>query len=151
MSLCFRDGSFDTIVTSCTMCSVPHPAKVFNDLRRALIPGGRLFMFEHVRSHSPILGAVLDLMTIVTRRGGTEMNRHTLSAAMEAGFRVLAVKPIFLDIILAVEAVKDEADDRLIGQAACHDRNRPSLPRKALPQIVRQPQGAALEQPSTVC
>ncbi|MCZ2078545.1 MAG: class I SAM-dependent methyltransferase [Bryobacterales bacterium] len=151
MGLCFRDSSFDTIVTSCTMCSVPDPARVFHELRRVLKPGGRLLMFEHVRSCSPVLGAVLDLMTIVTRRGGTEMNRHTLSTAMEAGFRILAAEPIFLDIILAVEAVKDEADHRPIGQAACPDWNgRPSRERPCNGSCGK-PQGAALEQKSTLC
>lgn len=109
MGLCFRDASFDTIVTSCTMCSVPNPATAFNELYRVLRPGGRLLMFEHVRSSNPVLGAVLDLMTIVTRRRGTEMNRHTLSTAMKAGFRILAVELVFLDIILAIEAVKADA------------------------------------------
>lgn len=110
-SLCFPDRSFDTIVTSCTMCSVPRPATAFSELYRVLRPGGRLLMFEHVRSTSPILGAVLDLMTIVTRRRGTEMNRDTLTTAIKAGFRILKVEPIFLDIILAAEAVRDPESD----------------------------------------
>jgi ubiquinone/menaquinone biosynthesis C-methylase UbiE len=105
-SLCFPDGSFDTIVTACTMCSVPHPTTVLAELYRVLRPDGRLLMFEHVRSSNWLLGAVLDLMTVVTRRRGTEMNRDTLTAATRAGFRILEVEPIFLDIILAVEAVK---------------------------------------------
>ncbi len=109
MGLCFRDASFDTIVTSCTMCSVPDPARALKELYRVLRPGGRLLMFEHVRSANPVLGAVLDLMTVVTRRRGTEMNRHTLSAAMKAGFLILTVEPIFLDIILAIEALKADA------------------------------------------
>lgn len=108
-SLCFADGSFDTVVTSCTMCSVPRPARAFSELYRLLRPGGRLLMFEHVRSSNPILGAVLDSMTIATRRRGTEMNRDTLSTAVKAGFRILRVEPIFLDIILAVEAVRVES------------------------------------------
>lgn len=91
------------------MCSVPDPARALKELYRILRPGGRLLMFEHVRSANPVLGAVLDLMTVVTRRRGTEMNRHTLSAAMKAGFRILAVEPIFLDIILAIEALKADA------------------------------------------
>jgi len=118
MSLCFRDGSFDTIVTSCTMCSVPDPAAVFDELYRVLRPDGRLLMFEHMQSTNPILGAVLDLMTMMTRRRGTQMNRHTLSAAVKAGFHIVTVEPIFLDIILAIEAMKGQADVRAIRQAA---------------------------------
>lgn len=106
VNLCFRDASFDTIVTSCTMCSVPDPACAFRELRRVLRPGGRLFMFEHVRSRNPLLGLVLDLMTVLTRRTGTEMNRDTLGNAVEAGFRITQVESVFLDVILSIHGVK---------------------------------------------
>ena len=105
LSLCFRDASFDTVVTSCTMCSVPEPVRAFQELRRVLRPGGRLFMFEHVRSRNPLLGLVLDLMTVLTRRTGTEMNRDTLSNATAAGFHITHVESVFLDIILSMQAV----------------------------------------------
>jgi ubiquinone/menaquinone biosynthesis C-methylase UbiE len=106
MRLCFSDDAFDTVVTSCTLCSVPSSAPVLSELHRVLRPGGRLLMFEHVRSSHPLLACVLDLMTVVTRRKGTEMNRNTLAAATKAGFQIREVEPIFLDIILAVAAEK---------------------------------------------
>ena len=105
VNLCFSDASFDTIVTSCTMCSVPDPACAFRELRRVLRPGGRLFMFEHVRSRNPLLGLVLDLMTVLTRRTGTAMNRDTLGNAVEAGFRITQVESVFLDVILSIHGV----------------------------------------------
>lgn len=104
MRLCFPDEAFDTVVTSCVLCSVPSSTAVLLELHRVLRPDGQLLMFEHVRSANPILGGVLDMMTIVTRRQGTEMNRDTLAAATTAGFQIREVEPIFLDIILAVEA-----------------------------------------------
>lgn len=110
-SLCFPNESFDTVVTACTMCSVPHPMTVLSELHRVLRPGGRLLMFEHVRSTNPLLGSVLDFMTIVTRRRGTEMNRDTLPAVIRAGFRILEIEPVFLDIILAVQALKADPPD----------------------------------------
>jgi ubiquinone/menaquinone biosynthesis C-methylase UbiE len=104
--LSFPDASFDTVVTSCTMCSVPDPVRVFRELHRVLRPSGELLMFEHVRSRNPVLGLVLDLMTLWTRRRGTEMNRDTLSNAVAAGFRITRVESVYLDIILAVHTVK---------------------------------------------
>jgi ubiquinone/menaquinone biosynthesis C-methylase UbiE len=106
VNLCFLDASFDTVVTSCTMCSVPEPARAFRELRRVLRPGGRLLMFEHVRSRNPFLGLALDLMTRMTRRGGTEMNRDTLGNAVKAGFRITQVDSVFLDVILSIRGVK---------------------------------------------
>src|SRR5581483_11141446 len=92
--------SFDTVITSCTMCSVPEPVRALRELRRVLRPDGLLLMFEHVRSRNPLLG----LMTVLTRRTGTEMNRDTVGNAVEAGFRITQVESVFLDIILSMRA-----------------------------------------------
>jgi len=108
MQLSFPDASFDTIATSCTMCSVPDPVRVFREFHRVLRPGGKLLMFEHVRSRNPVLGLALDLMTLWTRRRGTEMNRDTLRNAAFAGFRISRVESVYVDIILAVHAAKAE-------------------------------------------
>jgi ubiquinone/menaquinone biosynthesis C-methylase UbiE len=106
LNLCFPDASFDTVVTSCTMCSVPDPRLAIGELYRVMRSGGQLLMFEHVRSRNPILGLVLDLMTLSTRRGGTEMNRDTLANVAKAGFRITQVDSVFLDIILSIHAYK---------------------------------------------
>lgn len=106
LALPFPDGSFDTAVTSCTMCSVPDPVRALRELHRVLRPEGLLLMFEHVRSRQFLLGWTLDLMTLWTRRTGTEMNRDTLANTRAAGFRITDVQSAYLDIILAVRAVK---------------------------------------------
>ncbi|MEW6252627.1 MAG: class I SAM-dependent methyltransferase [Planctomycetota bacterium] len=107
MQLSFPAASFDTVATSCTMCSVPDPLRAFREFHRVLRPGGKLLMFEHVRSRNPVLGRALDLMTLWTRRRGTEMNRDTLANAKAAGFCITQIESAYLDIILAVHAVRD--------------------------------------------
>lgn len=107
LNLCFLDDSFDTVVTSCTMCSVPNPKRALEELYRVLRPGGKLLMFEHMRSRNQILGFALDLMTLWTRRSGTEMNRRTLETVSATNFRITKVESVFLDIILAIHATKD--------------------------------------------
>ncbi|MBI1827278.1 MAG: class I SAM-dependent methyltransferase [Planctomycetes bacterium] len=105
-NLKFPSASFDTVVTSCTMCSVPDPFRAFREFHRILRPGGRLLMFEHVRSRNPLLAIALDLMTLWTRLSGTEMNRDTLATARAAGFEIIRIETVYLDIILAVHALK---------------------------------------------
>ncbi|MBS0190552.1 MAG: methyltransferase domain-containing protein [Planctomycetes bacterium] len=112
LALPFPDSWFDTVVTSCTMCSVPDPVRALRELNRVLCPEGRLLMFEHVRSRQFLLGWTLDLMTLWTRRTGTEMNRDTLANTRAAGFRITDIRSAYLDIILAVRAVKATAYPR---------------------------------------
>lgn len=106
LQLCFPASSFETVVTSCTLCSVPRPVRVLRELRRVLRPGGRLLMFEHVRSRQPILGLALDAMTLWTRWSGTWMNRDTVTSVRAAGFQITRIESVYLDIILAIRAVK---------------------------------------------
>ncbi|MBK8269361.1 MAG: class I SAM-dependent methyltransferase [Planctomycetes bacterium] len=107
--LAFGDESFDTVVSSCTMCSVPQPVVALKELHRVLRPGGRLLMFEHVRSRSWSLGLALDLMTLWTRLLGTEMNRDTVANVRTAGFDIVRIESVYLDIILSIHAVKKAA------------------------------------------
>lgn len=105
-NLGFSDASFDTVATSCTFCSVPDPVRALRELFRVLRPDGRLLMFEHVRSRNPILGLTLDLMTLWTRRAGTEMNRDTVGNILKAGFEITRIDSVYLDIILAIRGRK---------------------------------------------
>jgi hypothetical protein len=51
-SLDFEDGTFDTVVSTLTMCSVPDHHRALSEAARVLRPGGRPIMLEHVRSPS---------------------------------------------------------------------------------------------------
>lgn len=102
LNLAFPDAAFDTVVTSCTMCSVPDPIRALRELHRVLRPGGRILMFEHVRSQSRMLGLTLDLMTLWTRLTSTEMNRDTVGNVLKAGFQITRVESVYLDIILGI-------------------------------------------------
>lgn len=106
MELGFPDASFDTVATSCTFCSVPDPMRGLKELYRVLRPGGQLLMFEHVRSRTPIFGLTLDLMTLWTRRLGTEMNRDTVGNVRRTGFSITRIESVYLDIILAIRGIK---------------------------------------------
>jgi ubiquinone/menaquinone biosynthesis C-methylase UbiE len=107
--LAFPEGAFDTIVTVCTFCSVPNPLQGLRELNRVLKPSGQLLMFEHVRSKIGPLGAFLDLMTLLTRRIGPDMNRDTATNATRAGFRIVREDNVYLDIVKTIEAVKNSA------------------------------------------
>jgi SAM-dependent methyltransferase len=102
----FANESFDTVATSSTLCSVANPVRSLRELHRVLKPGGRLLMFEHVRSRNPVLALELDLMNAVLHRAGPEMNRDTVSNVQRAGFVIDRIRCAYLDIFLAIEAHK---------------------------------------------
>ena len=103
------DNSFDTVATVCTFCSVPKPVQGLRELYRVLKPGGQILMFEHVRSAIGPLGIMMDLMTPLTRKFGPDLNRDTVGNVQKAGFRLRRVENIYLDMVKAIEAVKDPA------------------------------------------
>jgi SAM-dependent methyltransferase len=91
-ALPFRDGAFDTVVSSLVFCSVPRPAVGLAEVRRVLAPNGRLRMLEHVRSTSRLGGWWQDLIQPLWTRasGGCHPNRHTEAAVEAAGFVIEA-------------------------------------------------------------
>lgn len=104
--LAFRDDSFDTVVTSCTFCSVPDPVAGLRELRRVLKPGGELRMFEHTGSRWFPFNVMLHMMTPITRRLGPDMNRDTVSNVLKAGFQLRSVRNIYLDVVKVIVAGK---------------------------------------------
>jgi ubiquinone/menaquinone biosynthesis C-methylase UbiE len=100
----FEDGSFDQVFTSCTFCSVPDPVRGLEALRRALVPGGELHMFEHTGSRHYPFKIMMNVMTPLSRRFGPAMNRKTVDNVQAAGFTLQRVHPVFLDIVKTIHA-----------------------------------------------
>lgn len=100
----FSDTSFDTVVTSCTFCSVPDPLRGLRELYRCLRPGGQLLMFEHVRSRVGPIALLQDMMTLITSHIGPDMNRDTVSNVVRAGFDLYREDNVYLDVVKAIEA-----------------------------------------------
>lgn len=100
----FPDGAFDTVVTSCTFCSVPKPVKGLRELHRVLRPDSQLLMFEHVRPGNFLLGLMMDLMTVVSRMVGPDLNRRTADNIRRAGFQMTRDFNVYLDMVKIFEA-----------------------------------------------
>jgi len=104
----FPEGAFDTIATACTFCSVPDPVRGLRELYRCLKPGGALLMFEHVRSRYGPIALMQDLLTLITRRMGPDLNRDTVANVLRAGFELVREQNVYVDIVKAITARRPE-------------------------------------------
>ena len=84
----FPDESFDTVVVTFVLCSVPGQEAALAEVARVLKPGGRLLFLEHVRSDDEQVAKWQDRITPLYNLVGCHPNRDTLSA-IEASALVL--------------------------------------------------------------
>ena len=101
----FEDGRFDQVFTSCTFCSVPKPVDGLRALKRVLKPNGELFMFEHTGSRFFPFKPMMDLMTLLSRKIGPDMNRPTVENVLAAGYQLKKVTHVYMDVVKTVHAV----------------------------------------------
>ena len=111
----FADASFDTVVTTLTLCTAKDPAAALDEVRRVLAPGGRLLFIEHVRAGDARLARRQDLLHPLWLRigHGCHCNRPTLAAIQAAGLDVEEVEhgrmpkvPRLVEPLIAGVAVK---------------------------------------------
>lgn len=105
-NLDFADNHFDQVFTSCTFCSVPRPVDGLRSLLRVLKPGGELLMFEHTGSRYFPFNLILNVMTPLSSRFGPAMNRHTVDNVRKAGFEIIEVEHVYLDVVKIIRAQK---------------------------------------------
>lgn len=89
-SLPFADASFDTLVTTFTLCSVADPAAVLAEMRRVLRPGGQALFLEHGAAPDPGVAKWQRRIEPVWKRigGNCHLTRPIARAYETAGFAV---------------------------------------------------------------
>jgi ubiquinone/menaquinone biosynthesis C-methylase UbiE len=84
-----EDGAFDAVICIWVLCSVPDVAAALREIRRVLVPGGELRVYEHVRSPRVpfrVLQHTLDALFWTRSLGGCRTTRDTEAAVRAAGF-----------------------------------------------------------------
>lgn len=85
-----EDDSFDCVVTTWTLCSIPQAVDALREMRRVLRPGGRYLFIEHGLSDHEKTARWQDRLNPAWRRfsGGCNMNRPIAELVSEGGFVV---------------------------------------------------------------
>lgn len=84
-----EDASFDTVVCTYTLCTIPDPIAALKEMRRTLKPGGKLLFSEHGKAPDEnVLKWQTRLQPYWKKvAGGCMLNRDIPSLLEEAGFK----------------------------------------------------------------
>jgi SAM-dependent methyltransferase len=83
------DASFDTVVCTYTLCTIPDPLAALAEMKRVLVPGGRLLFSEHgVAPDASVARWQARLQPLwKPLAGGCHLNRDIPLLLKEAGFQ----------------------------------------------------------------
>jgi SAM-dependent methyltransferase len=96
--LALDDRSFDTVVTTWTLCSIPEGAMALSEMRRVLRPGGELLFIEHGLSPDRRVAAWQRRLNPLWNRctGGCNLDRSIDRLIREAGFAIKRLETGYL-------------------------------------------------------
>jgi ubiquinone/menaquinone biosynthesis C-methylase UbiE len=97
-ALSFDDGSFDSVVSTWTLCSIGQVSRALGELRRVLRPDGTLIFIEHGQAPDPRVARWQDRLNPLWNRcaGGCNLNRRIDRLITQAGFRITGLETGYL-------------------------------------------------------
>ena len=85
----FEDATFDTVLCTLSLCTIPDDRAVVAEARRVLRPGGRFVLLEHVRSPIRAVRAAQRLLApAFVRFGADHVLREPLEHMQAEGFTI---------------------------------------------------------------
>jgi ubiquinone/menaquinone biosynthesis C-methylase UbiE len=84
------DGSFESIVSTFTLCTIPDVSGALLEVRRALAPSGRFYFVEHGRAEEPKVERWQHRLNSTNQRllGGCNLTRPIGTLIEQAGFEI---------------------------------------------------------------
>jgi len=101
-----QDKSFDTVVSSLTLCTFPAPVAALQEMARVCRTNGRILLVEHGRSDCERLGRWQDRRADRHEaKVGCHWNREPLEIVLKAGLKVIDARRTFFGIFHLIEAM----------------------------------------------
>jgi ubiquinone/menaquinone biosynthesis C-methylase UbiE len=101
----FPDESFDTVVCTYGLCTIPDDGAAIREAKRVLRPEGKLLLAEHVRSPNPIVRTLQRILEPLAHRfGGDHLLREPLDHLAAEAFvveEVVRLKAGYVELVSA--------------------------------------------------
>ncbi|MEK7829643.1 MAG: class I SAM-dependent methyltransferase [Acidobacteriota bacterium] len=94
----FDDQTFDSVITTLTLCSIENTAPALAEIRRVLKPGGKFVFWEHGRSDDRKIANWQDKLNPLQRviGAGCNMNRKIDDLISACGFEITTLDRFLL-------------------------------------------------------
>jgi len=104
----FKDNTFDYIVCTFVLCSVPDPVQALKEMKRVLKKDGKIILLEHVLSKNKVFSTIENLLNpLTTRMMGVHINRNTPENIKKSGLKLVKEKDLaMIDIFKEMEAIQ---------------------------------------------
>lgn len=111
-ALDFPDESFDTVIITLALCTIPDDRAAVREVRRVLRPGGQLVLLEHVRSPARAVRTIQRLLDpLAVRFEADHLIRDPLDYLGDEGFEIENVRRMKWGIVERVVARKQKPGD----------------------------------------
>ena len=104
----FNSNSFDYIVCTFVLCSVPNPKQAIKEMKRVLQNNGKIIFLEHVKSQNKLIALWQKIHNPVSKFiFGFEINRDTINSIKQSGLKIIKEKNLALkDVFKVIEVSK---------------------------------------------
>jgi ubiquinone/menaquinone biosynthesis C-methylase UbiE len=110
------DASFDTVVCTLSLCTIPDDRRAVSEVSRVLRPDGRFLLMEHVRSPVRVVRGVQRMIDpLMVRFEGDHVMREPLDHLQAEGFVVDRLERSKWGIVERVSAHKPALVSLVVG------------------------------------
>ena len=104
----FQDNSFDHVVSTFVLCSVPEPVKAIKEMKRVVKKKGKIILLEHVKSKNKLVLFFQKIHNPITRfLLGFNIDRDTVNNIKRCGLKIRKEENLALkDVFKRLEVVK---------------------------------------------
>jgi ubiquinone/menaquinone biosynthesis C-methylase UbiE len=95
----FEDGTFNCVVSTFTLCSIEHVARVLGEVYRVLKPGGRFLFMEHGLSSQPNVQKWQHRLNGLQMRlaGGCHLDRDIRALVSAQSFSFVTIEEFYIE------------------------------------------------------